>query len=421
MRKFFVVICLICLAHSVSAHPNHYAEPSGTTNYASSWNFTGSTTYSNDIGTVNYPKIKDQLCQESDDKCKDKVKKGQGTYDDERAIVLDIAREIYRNGAKFCTTQIQGANKNGRQYTWVDYYSNTNYDSKCKVYCKPGFDPATNCEDPIDSSICEEPDYGIFVLHDVIGSGGEDGRITDKMELFSFLNETGRSDQYKPVGEHTAKHVVLGIIKNEENQKGVIVGPIEITAKRGGNPHQSWIYSAKFGSNTTVLCPQGYVANQQAKKCEPNSVCAKVEEEASIVMCSQYATGYNETDHTRIYNDSGKCWEYKCKLSGYGFKSDTDKTCEKCGTDVRSGALRTTGVCTTCPVSQCLKNGECGGCIEIPKLKIERGPNYDSQNRECWRKTNPDKFWGCVMCPDENQCYNKNSSGKYECGTCPTE
>ena len=50
----------------------------------------------------------------------------EGTYGGgEGAIVAFVARKIYKNGGYFCATQIQAANENWNDHSWIDYYRNS--------------------------------------------------------------------------------------------------------------------------------------------------------------------------------------------------------------------------------------------------------------------------------------------------------
>ena len=399
MRKFFVVICGMLMVGGALAHPDRYKHPVEDSTYASEWKVNG--TYDKNLPQQDnsHPEnvyrgffLNKYICPKdegtkkttSTDKCivtHDDVGIG-GTYDDEGAIVLALAREVYQNGATFCITQIQVANINGRQYVWLDYYSDEKMNASCKTYCKPGYDPDNKCEAYTGTKCQDITEYPFDVSgNTIIKSGGATGNFTEEMNVFGYKNETGGGTNNQPAGNQLTKHTVLGIIaKDTKNGKGIKVAPLEITGKRdktGSGGIQSWIYSIKHNGNITTLCPQGYAPDSN-NVCKLGTACADLAAPAKA-MCADYINGYSSTDHE--YKKNGDCWEYRCKLSGYGFKSSTDKTCEQCGTDLRYGALEETGVCTTCDVGQCFKNGKCGDCNTIPKLKIERGPKYDTENR----------------------------------------
>ncbi|MBQ6027569.1 MAG: hypothetical protein IJL21_03405 [Alphaproteobacteria bacterium] len=386
MRKIIVAICGMFITIISFAAPGHYATPDGTSNFGDAWHFNENATYNVDIGTSFYSELSEQICKKED--CS--VESGQGTYNDERAIVLDVAREIYKNGAKFCTTQIQGANANGWSYTWIDYYSNSNYDNKCRVYCKPGYDPESNCDKKLSGEICDDPDYGMFNEHKIINAGkGETGRFTKDMAVFSVDNETGSSDS----NPKTAKHVVLGIIKKDESGNGVLVAPIQIIAKRAHNPIESWIYSASYQESlaaVTVLCPQGFQVDN-SEKCVLTPKCKQEQQDAendALPMCSGYGH-YDAMQHTiKIQSTGGnKCKYYRCKESNYGFEKGSQHKCVPCGETKKSGVLH--GECKVCATGELFDKNESNGCKTARKITKEK-------MRACFMKTDPDEFKTCV-------------------------
>lgn len=409
MKKIIIAMCgmcVICGAFASSRAPHVLTDNSILT----AWNF--GDPYSENVYNTftNAAKWSNGKSNPTDSD----LASQEGTYGGgEGAIIGIVARKIVKNGGWFCATQIQAANENWNLHSWIDYYKNA---FGCAWVCKPGF-KGENCEEVVTSTDCDASDFttGKFaksLLSQVKTSGKSEGRFTEDMDVFSHEGGYGSGDN------RSSWDVVLGVIGWQTH--GLEVAPVKIEGRRWGTQvfgNRSRIKSMYATKTKTLLCASGYIA--KSGTCVESDACKTLGEIDK--WCNP---NYKQADFTDgMYNkeEENGCYIFRCAADGYGFKSDTDKTCEKCGTDVRSGALRTTGVCTTCPVGQCFKNGECGGCTEIPKLKIERGPKYDTENRECWRETNMEKFWGCVMCPDENQCYNKNSSGKYECGTCPTE
>lgn len=414
MRKIIIAMCGMCvICGAFAGEPDKYREPIPS-GFADKWLDGYSGAYSKSLPTTGiYPNIETQL------KDKDNGHNSHnGTFADEGAIMLWAARNIYEHGAYICAVQIQSANKNGYKYAWFDYYWKSDSSSwKCKTMCESGWS-GIECRD--STKQCAAGEWSAFgTVPGLIAkeSGSDTGykyRHTTEMEVLSFKNEKGGTSDAGVVRQ--THHIVLGVVAHAEN--GVFVSPIKIIGERGktGGGISSWIESAASNNRLTLLCADGYIANNSNTGCVKNPSCTGVDE-----WCDGYKTGFKSDIHREIIN--GNCKEYRCVEDNYGFASDAKRDeCIACDTAIRTG-VNSAGLCEKCSTGQCFNASQkqCGGCTEIPKLKIERGPNYDSENRECWRKTNPDKFWGCVMCPDEDQCYNKNSSGKYECGTCPTE
>lgn len=319
------------------------------------------------------------------------------------SIVAVVANRIYENGGVFCTTQIQAGNN---YYTlWIDYYKTSGY--KCFTICKPGYygddcssTEADKCDKDTDfTKIFDKSQYDMR-----IGTGKTKGRFTKEMDVFSY-DEPGTAKE--------KENVVLGVIKRLKH--GVIVAPVKIVGRRNGNflDIDTRIMSTRSNGSNTLLCAAGYKANTDKTDCvEGVSLC---ETNSQIEWCPGYnGTEYNSEQHG--WKKQGSCKVYYCKLAGYGFKSATDRTCELCGTDLRSGASRSTGTCTTCPIGQCFTDGECGNCkYTISKLQMARGYKYDETDKECWRETDPKKFGGCVMCNVENQCWIN-----HKCQQCPS-
>ena len=431
MKKFFVALCGLLVINDALAHPDRYhtPEPVNAT-LASTWKTSG--TYNSGLpngdGAENvyesqflnkYICHKDKGTKKTSNQSSaclvthDNTYGIGGTYDDEGAILLDIAQKIYQNGATFCPTQVQVANIDSREYVWIDYYSD-NTTMGCKTYCKPGYDPDNECE-PYTGTRCDDSAGYPFTIKNrtILKAGGATGNFTGTMPVFSYKNETGSGTSNKPAGAQMTEHIVLGIIsKDSADGNGIKVAPIKITGKRDKTASggiQSWIYDVKYNDNNfTVLCPQGYVPNTQ-NKCELVASC----QETNRTMCTGYTTGYDSDIHDMRQTDN-ECWEYRCKQDGYGFKSSTDKTCYQCVTSKRTG-IKSNGECETCDVGQCFSRQaqQCGNCRHNPsKLEMLRGPNYQTQNKQCWRKTNLHEFWGCVLCSNDDECWYNDGGCK---------
>ena len=157
------------------------------------------------------------------------------------------------------------------------------------------------------------------------------------------------------------------------------------------------------------------MASNAGDKCVKNPSCTGLE---ALEWCDGFKTEFRPEEHKEVSDSGATCKKYRCINDNYGFESETKHNCVACDANVKSG-VNSQYVCEKCAVGKCFNAfaRECGNCNTIPKLKIERGPKYDTENRECWRQTNAEKFWGCVMCPDEGKCYNKHSTG-YRCEDC---
>ena len=380
MKKFLVALCGILVVGGAMAHPDHYAEPGGKSNFGSDWNVGGNyhTNIKNYYTSLNYYE--------------------DGTYDDERAIVLVLARTIYKNGGEFCTTQVQAANKNGRQYTWIDYYDKEGT-YQCQTLCESGYDPKNQCE-AATSTKCDFSDHSkLFENKTIITGTKEAGRITESMDVFSFANETGNGSSDKPAGPQTARHVVLGIVDVLEH--GVMVAPIEIIGKRTltgytGGIHSS-ISSALSNGKNTLLCASGYVPNSSKSDCVMTPTC---EQQYKLnKMCDDFLTGFDSESHELELH--GSCYEYRCNLDNYGFKGKTDRTCIACPNDARHG-VDDNGICVSCTKkgqSFNKRKKECDNATQIPKIQMTQGKDYNNTDAKCWLKQTAQEFSDCVLGP----------------------
>lgn len=398
MKKFIIAICGILIVSTAMCNPGNYAEPKNESisPYSTEWKVVGN--YDKDVKDLviykNY--LDSQMCYKKEKERDCSVKRGDGTSDDEKAVVLHLATEIYKNGAKFCTVQVQPGNSNGQQYVWLDYYYKSGM-YPCYTYCEPGYDPENKCEKLTSASDekCDTSYRFPFTVHEIIGSGGRtnNGRMTENMNVFSFANETGWGETNQPAGNQTTIHRVLGIVENIDN--GVRVAPFEITGRRGlvaflGNGIESWIYNVTTNNNTTTLCANGY--EFKSGKCVLTPKC-KQEQEAIQNEQIEWCNGYNYYDseeHQEYISNGPKCKYYRCKQQNYGWKPNTNHKCVECGTDAKSGILH--GECTTCKTGQIFTTSGCSDKV----TSYTKEQMFKNQSTQCWLKTNPQDFAKCV-------------------------
>ncbi|MBO7560138.1 MAG: hypothetical protein J6T27_03195 [Alphaproteobacteria bacterium] len=411
MKKIIVAICGITIVHGVFA--DHYATPKLNNRYNSDWKVDEGA-YDTGLEKT-YSHLNTQYGQEDENGNNASVKDGDGTYDDEKAIVIDMARSIYRNGANFCTTQIQAGNINGREYVWLDYYKpQAERDNKlvCKTICKPGYDPDKNCDEKIVGCNLDKTDnIKFFYDYDVVGSDKESGRIDGETEVFSFLNETGMGASNQPAGNRLTRHVVLAIVKKLKH--GVIVAPVQIEGKRDkkafyGGGIQSWVRSAKYSaSNVTLLCNAGYVANTTNTDCVQDANCS-----TDYPMCNGFNENeYDENKHVlktknnssigklniKIKSSNNTCTYFECK-SGYAPEvgSSNKLDCVECPTGTKQG-INKSGYCEKCGVGELFgKNSkQCKKGDPIDKEQLKRGIQ---RSFDCWQELGSDAYSACVKC-----------------------
>ena len=425
MKKFIIAMCGMLVIGCALAVPEYYYEPTKNNEYETDWKVVGK--YDTDLiykYSDTYPQLEEQYGYCTRTKTADNYRCDEdwgdalditpetGTHHDEKAIVLDIARKIFKNGAKFCTTQIQASNSDWGQWAWLSYFHNSgNYN--CKIFCKYGYDPDTNCEEKLtgtSESNCQTDYEDIFTSHPLMKNTGESGKLSkDEMEVFDFKNETGSGTSNQPAGDKNTKHIVLGIVKRINN--GIVVAPIEIWGRRGlANMNaQSWVRSASTNDATTTLCVPGYKPTEN-ETCEQTNECKQKEKDAEndkIDWCPGY-TYYNSEQHNiKISYDSQNkpnCRYYRCKQSNYGWKENTNHKCDECTTDAKSGIFH--GACITCPSGQVFTKNTNTGCkpaTPYTQKDMQHGKGQPTTNsKKCWMETDPDKFYDCVTGESQN-------------------
>lgn len=392
MKKFLIAICgILVVGNAFGLIDDYFAEPATKSSYASNW---GADEGGYSISAPNFKIAGDY-----------KSKKGTFGDNDEGAIVATIARNIYENGAYLCTTQIQAAHRNGRRYIWLDYYEPLN-GSHCAPMCKKGFYGAT-CN-LTTSQDCDQTNYKSKFKATLKTNGGYDvTNYTKDMVVFDYQNQRANNSKQ-------ATHVVLGVVEYKEH--GVVVAPIKVIGERDGVAtwgQKSWIESANSNGNTTLLCAEGYVPNNNNTDCNEASWCENKKQLNKL--CPGYSSSeYDEDVHElqKGTDSNGKsCYNIRC-FAGYGFKSENDKaTCIPC----EGGPLayvNNDGFCDVCIKGEYPNGTTCkkGNMDTYSQTQMKSGPNG---GRDCWLETDPEKFGGCVICNTNNQCWNGKS-----CTTC---
>ena len=394
MKKFIIAICGIILAGgAMGGDPEHYQKPTRRSFSPDPWNVTTSA-YSNSLGANLYNQLNKQIGRPSG--------ASHGTHDDEGAVVLIIARDIYKNGGNFCMTQIQGANAEGRWYTWIDYYDYPNK-YKCEPLCRPGYYGADCSETGVpDTCDTHKLDFGDYKRKT---SGGWDSQITKNITVFKANNAESEANNT------TATHRTLAVIKKMDH--GVIVSPIEIIAERykESGDRYSYIKSVQSNGQEFLLCAKGYKANSNGTDCTfADELITKCEFESR-----SFCTGFSESDfksdqHAWDINAEENCNYFVCKAgSDYAFKPGT-KICEKCETTRKQGIKD--GVCVTCGDDRVFNNGICDKYEQVQKFNLLNGL---CNVGKCWMESSPAEYSDCVFRKWDkrsNKCESKTSELK---------
>jgi hypothetical protein len=377
MRKFIIAICGIMLVGDAIARDHDQLNPTQT-NVAPWWN-TGES-YLTSI-TDFYPKVADEIAG-TDGRSHDR----HGTWDDEGAIIIWAAREIYEHGAKFCPVQIQAANENTYHEVWMDYYWNED-DSKwkkCTIVCVKGYS-GSKCQTRSDNECPEKltlnipgskpftnlPDWkSLNPETTVTDANGVQTTVsvrtknlynkTESMTVISFKNGSGTNDS-----DREATHIVLGVV--EKVNHGIKVAPIQVIGRRSktGGGIKSWIKSVQSNGQETLLCYKGYVPS--GKECVKKPECGS--------------------------NNQTSSDEELCENENYGF--DKNGKCVLCKTTKTQG-VDDTGECIQCKDDdKMFKDGRCVGYNRYDNKDLVEGIR---RAFDCWREMRSGDYSRCVKC-----------------------
>lgn len=316
----------------------------------------------------------------------------RGTADDEMATLMLVARDINENGAKFCVTQVQGANKN-KGNAWTVYYNPAGNITKCFWLCKDGHSGdgcgggvATTC----DSGTILKKDFATYKLATSSSAPSVEGEIA----MFHW-------DHNKGCGVHKKQEhdMILAVSGWTPSGHGAFVRPTVVRAERSGWKDMVSTATMWFAGTPTLLCKTGYKPNGGQTDCEPIN---KTECDKNSLCPSWADGGFDATKH--VLKDKDGCFEYRCSAAGTAFASTTDRSCVECTGDNRVGVPDSTGVCVKCQVGKIFDNnypssGYCRDAAEYSTnaLSFGTGNNRNTElNRQCWTKIEPDEYKDCV-------------------------
>lgn len=320
-----------------------------------------------------------------------KNQSNRGTSDDEMATLLLLARDVNANGAYFCVTQVQGANKN-KDDAWTTYYNPSGGMTKCMWLCKSGF-YGEGCKSTAVSSCDSTPvKRADFEKYSIATSGSN---IEGSIPMF-FMNVKNGCGLNK-----TQEHdMVLAISGWTESGHGAFAQPVIVRAERDGWKDMVSTATVWKTTDTPVLvCKNGYQANSKGTDCEAKDtgLCALSE------LCSGWTkSGFNASIHKM--EAIGSCYQYRCSETGFAFASVTDKKCVECKGDARVGAPDKTGVCVKCDKGKIFdENASASGyCVTAKALSVQElvyGPDKDQTAPlagQCWLSVEPDDYKKCL-------------------------
>ena len=320
-----------------------------------------------------------------------------GTWGDEGAIVVNMARKYNDRGGYFCPTAIQAGNSNGTANTWMNFQYTTSSSHACRWICIDGY----------KGTDCATEDKG-----DVLGSesmiqlqkgyrytSGEHGhRIETPISVFA------KEENWSNSGKNSYVKV-LGIIKYYEH--GVSVGPIWIYGTRNGNgQNKSWIYKIHHetgsGNTSVLLCDTGYRV--------VNGTCAKIKDNpVPPPMCNGWTEEeFNAHASEYVYETVNGCRQYRCADTNKAFSAVGNHTCAPCSTGVRGGPDPTNGVCKSCAVGEFFEKstGNCKTAKGLSRKDLQYGAGQSQSTdleNQCWTKADPTAYKCCVM-KDNQSC-----------------
>lgn len=315
-------------------------------------------------------------------------------------VLMLVAREVNQYGAKFCPTTVYGEKKTkGKKTCGGSYtiYSEPDKAQTCFWLCKSGH-YGEGCQNitpsGCDSSLLRRSDFDTYSM-------SNSSYVENSIAMFHW-------DQDKRCGSriYFDEHdMILGISDWLPNGHGAVAQPFVVrsTYKDGdGCQGKSFATVRKVGT-PTILCKNGYKLNAAGTDCEPADATAC----AQTNMCAGWDSTLFDADAMVMhYNDSGKCWEYRCTTAGYGFISETLRTCSACPTGMRNGVSPKTGMCIQCPNDKIFDanasgTNYCGNVMAFSKsdMMYGRGKTIATQPRlqnQCWPLSNPSEYKDCV-------------------------
>ena len=315
----------------------------------------------------------------------------RGTEGDEGATLVMLARKIVDNGAYFCVTQLQGANKN-KGDAWTVYYEPSGGTTECVWLCKAGYS-GDGCTQTSVASCDSTP---------LLRSSFDGYKIETKRSV-NIEDTIPRflKGIYKNCGVHKEQEhdMVLAITDWTKSGHGAFAGPVIFRAERSGwKDMVSTVTLRKASASPTLLCKHGYQPNSDATDCTEadSTLCAMND------LCDGWSN--NEFDKaSHVLKSINGCYQYRC-LQGFAFQSEGSRTCVECTGDARVGIPYNTGVCVKCQKGDVFdednsSNNYCSGAgtLTVQDLVYGRGKNQTTKwEEQCWLIVEPEEYRKCL-------------------------
>lgn len=341
-------------------------------------------------------------------------KAARGTHGDEYGLVGVIATDhLTKEGANFCTVQIQCANSYGVRDAWTTYHfpsggKEADGSLRCYTLCKAGFTAVGAKCVPVDTLArfeCNTAENLKSYLTTGIGMAHSGDNIEGYVSaLYSWY-----------YGDHggTEYDVVLGVTKFVPH--GAFVAPIGLHCGR-----DNWKSVDSFiggiyvrAKKETLLCMAGYTPEPG----DDPQKCVEIDRTkcdfASLPACGGVdESKFDDATHKWVLNPTGTaCKMMRCKHDGYAFTTSGDYACAECGDGTIRYGVDASGMCIECKGTK-LFDSDTKACTEtktiLTKEELQYGKghtrNSNQDNRiqdQCWYHVKPDTYRGCVIgCPE---------------------
>ena len=340
-----------------------------------------------------------------------------GTYGDEGAIVVNIARKFNDRGGYFCPTQLQVGNTNKKKQVWFNFYEPVD-SAPCTWICKDGY-KGNECAETDDGSDVGTTSLTLLKKGTMRTSGGGSNKVSDTVDVFDIMERLSDSDD-----RDTWMHV-LAILKYLDH--GVLVGHLWVYGKRNwegawysSHNCESWITRVHGEHNNGreyLLCDKGYKQNADKTDCVPINPDAVPKPWCNGWTEQEYKAKETDFIKKQIGSGEGACNQYRCSDRNKAFPNESNRTCEPCSTGVRGGASPTTGVCKRCDLGQYYDSNSdtCKSALGLSKQDLQYGKgkaNNGNPKDQCWTKTDPEAYKCCVI-NDAQACGRAKQNGTY--------
>ncbi len=363
--------------------------------------------------------------------------------------VYYVAHEMNEGGAKFCKTIIGADRGNCHGSPYTTYYKSGD---DCFWLCKSGYHGA-GCAKINNGAADTCQSIERFTAHTPKAhlssyTPGTDIDSTIPMFYYGVYRSCGSNNMTCFNSDKGQEHDVIlaikSVTKDETNATLTFVSSPLVVRAAGtrtclyGGQHHAWPLLSWVGTQKN-LCPEGWIQGTDGK--------CKIDADSEACHLANLCGGfpkekYNPKEYYTKKSDKDTCYEYRCN-EGTAFKAKDDLTCTPCApTDAEIPELYYVpkdGLCHSCnkgqwPVAQTqtvegktVPSGEydCNDAKPFTHNELQYGQKTVPDTvtvDQCWTKTNPDDFFGCVTgkCSD-GKVWGCDGACEADFKTCPTK